>query len=588
MTNSLIKNTTFETLLTTQLVPGTPPTPAQPKRTVYETRTVCGFRYSAPGHYEYTTDPATGQVRMTFFPSDPTASVKGVYSCQVETVPVTYPATPARPGTPPHTIVVNQVAPGYNLGWNSGARSAGIITGNGTAAFQARRVVGAIVGLNLYDGIDAGYSGTTTDFAFLLSNGVARIIKNGVLGPFIGPYNDDTVFSIERDLDGGYVYFYMDGGAVHAAANSNDAPMWLEASLYSGGDEVFNPVLTQTSPPDLTPQTGTMTLTLPPLGFLASQGPHAEMRLEIPQPRMEMTRALPLPNYAVMALVMPPLAPQFSGLTGEIGGFTLTMEPLDMLAADHDYGAMRLTLPPIEADFDATEGNGHASMASIGNFSADIKANKFLIVTMTSQGVIVTAMEASIHLSAEMLSTATMTSLWSLESIQQAIMRSVAYASSITGVPGGDMETWVINMESLGSTSYSAYAFNSYATIAGRHYGASSAGLFELAGDTDDGDPIRAGFSPGKLDFGTSAKKTVDAVYVGMSANGNLFIKLEAEGQTLVYKTDTFSDEMKQQRVQLGRGLRTSYVTPYIYNEDGQDFEIDSLEFMVVPLTKKV
>ena len=50
----------------------------------------------------------------------------------------------------------------------------------------------------------------------------------------------------------------------------------------------------------------------------------------------------------------------------------------------------------------------------------------------------------------------------------------------------------------------------------------------------------------------------------------------------------SFSPEMQQQRITTGKGLKTNYITAQFFNEDGADFEIDSVRFFVADLTRRI
>ena len=150
----------------------------------------------------------------------------------------------------------------------------------------------------------------------------------------------------------------------------------------------------------------------------------------------------------------------------------------------------------------------------------------------------------------------------------------------------------MLNVDGGGTTAYTNYGFNSYALIGGRHYGAGPDGIFLLDGDTDAGAPIRANVALGKLDFGSALQKTISHAYVGMSGAGNLFMKVIVgegdEAREYVYKTRGFSSSLQQQRIVAGKGLKANYVEVEFYNEDGADFELDTVEFHVADLTRRI
>ncbi|MNY27743.1 hypothetical protein D3C86_1616700 [compost metagenome] len=198
----------------------------------------------------------------------------------------------------------------------------------------------------------------------------------------------------------------------------------------------------------------------------------------------------------------------------------------------------------------------------------------------------------NLHLSAEILTSAAMGSALSITTIIEAAMRSGVLNSDdldALGAGGDDTEVWVVNLDNNASTTYSNYSFNSFARIGNHYYGASDEGLFELAGRNDDGEPIQAAIGLGDLDFGSRHLKTISEAYVGMSGDGELYMKVTGEDErSYIYKTRGFGPRLAQRRIELGRGLQANYLTVELFNKDGSDFELDSVEFRVADLKRKI
>lgn len=563
---------------------GTPPTPGSPARTVYETRQVCKFVpvASLPGAGGGSTDlggPGGGG-------SGDGGGLSGgyIWVCAPERVLVTYPAVPPSSGTPhvePSTVI------DYQLGWNAGARSTKFFTDNGDAQFQVRAsVVGVICGLNSADSTNAGYSGTNIDYAFSLARGLARIVENGTVVASIGTYTDATIFKIARS--GTDIVYSVDGAPVRTKTGGVTAPLWLEAAMYAGDDEVFAPAITQTSPPDLTTGTGTLAGVLPLFGIFAVDTPRGDILASLPALFSTMGAGLSAPAFAVGAFTLPPLFPTITSLTGEIASLNLTLPSFSALVADHPYGEMISSLPALYDALYALEGNENASAGGIGVGVTIAIATPITLVIVDSTGEAIAMADTSIVIPAEGFSIGYLVGTAFYDSIIEAVAYSFGYETGFAGIPGAGSDTWVVSPTTSGSTTYSNYGFNSFANIGGRYYGANENGLFLLEGDTDDGAPIRASMSLGKLNFGNSLKKTIEQVYIGMSGAGNVFVKIIAEGKSFIYKTRDFNAELQQQRVTPGKGLRTNYVTVELYNENGLDFEIDSVEFVVADMTRKI
>jgi len=142
-----------------------------------------------------------------------------------------------------------------------------------------------------------------------------------------------------------------------------------------------------------------------------------------------------------------------------------------------------------------------------------------------------------------------------------------------------------------GTTRYRAYAFNSFATISGKHYGANANGLFLLDGNTDSAERIAAQFGFGQLDFGKPNLKTISYCYLGAKAGAmRLSIDSLVDGKPTLsnYAARGHGSSIREVRFDLGRGLRSTYVMPTFYNTNGDDFEVDTVRFLIAESTRRI
>lgn len=555
----------------------TPPTPA---RTVYEEREVCGMRYSVPGRYEVIVDPASSVASLRFFPTDGTVEgLTGTWLCDRQMVRVDYPA---RLGG---TEVVPVTRADSNLGWNSGARSIGVLFANGWTEFKVRQsVVAVICGLNSDDGAPE-YRGNLIDFGFYCFRGQALVMENGVVKATAGAYTDASVFRIERT--GTSVVYKVGGVTKYTDSAAGTAPVWLEASMYAAGDEVFDPVLNQVS---ALPSTGsaTLTLVLPPLRSYLMSGVSALLECVLPPLRDAMESGFLEPSYTVLDLNLPPLLPSIDSLTGEVAQMAVTLPSARMLFADHPYAELAVQLPPLLGGLLALEGNYQATLGSVATARGTMASSKLLLVFMSSTGEAVSAMTVHALHDAVLDSAAVADAVMSTTSVQEAVMSSVASSAAMLGVPLGEMQTLVVNMETNGSTSYSAFDFNSFARLGNRYLGAGARGIVELLGADDDGEPVNAALHFGRRDLDSAQRKTIAEAYVGMAADGCLTLRVTAEGRSFSYRTRSASEHMRQERVDLGKGLKANYFDLELFNEDGDNFEVDTLQLRVADLQRKI
>lgn len=178
-----------------------------------------------------------------------------------------------------------------------------------------------------------------------------------------------------------------------------------------------------------------------------------------------------------------------------------------------------------------------------------------------------------------------------LRALEELSDGAVLYCTIRLG--GTDYQGWVLNTQLRAVTEYRNVPFDSFAILNGRTYAAGDGGIFELAGDTDDGKPINAWFRPFLTNFGTQKMKRVTDIWLGTSATG-LFVKVHtrnpATGQIAedVYPVQhTHGDGTDKGRVKVGRGLTSNWWALTVCNVAGASFEIESIEWKPLVLDRR-
>jgi hypothetical protein len=167
-----------------------------------------------------------------------------------------------------------------------------------------------------------------------------------------------------------------------------------------------------------------------------------------------------------------------------------------------------------------------------------------------------------------------------------ALVRALV-AAGVTGIrDAADYLVWSVERGGA-SAGYENFPFNSFARIGGRIFAAADTGLYELAGDTDAGQPIRSWVDLGQRNFGTTMLKGISNAYLTASSAAPLVVKVKtAEGKTYSYRARE-AGPMQAQRVDFGRGLRATYLNLEITNDAGGDFDLERLEFVVQASTNR-
>lgn len=178
-----------------------------------------------------------------------------------------------------------------------------------------------------------------------------------------------------------------------------------------------------------------------------------------------------------------------------------------------------------------------------------------------------------------------------LRALEELADGAVLYCTIRLG--GTDYQGWVLNTELRAVTEYRNVPFDSFAILNGRTYGAGDGGIFELAGNTDNGSPINAWFRPFLTDFGAAKMKRVSDIWIGTSAKG-LLVKVHTKDPAtgnvtediypVEYSHGTGNDKC---RVKVGRGLTSHWWTLTVANVAGADFAIDGIDWKPLILDRR-
>lgn len=154
---------------------------------------------------------------------------------------------------------------------------------------------------------------------------------------------------------------------------------------------------------------------------------------------------------------------------------------------------------------------------------------------------------------------------------------------------------WVLNTEGeMPVSEYSNFTFNSMAYSPDEMLGCTDEGLYLLEGDDDAGTAIDAHLTSLMLDFDTSKLKRMSTAYVGYTSTGQLLLKVRSEEQGVYAerwyeaRESTAQPAPSQNRMKIGKGLRSRYWSFELTNVDGSDFEVDKVELYPIVLERRV
>lgn len=571
------------------------------------------------------------------------------------------PGTPAVPPTPPTPAQIGYVSHNMNFGWNAGANSNASFDGDGQVTFNVPAgAIGVVTGLATSpDGVS--YYGMTHALQF--NGGQVSVMESGAVRADLGAYESSDLFAIRRT--GLTVEYLKNGVRQYTSGEASSGVMFLDASLYAGGDTVDNPTI-EALPPTAGAHLalqgftmfageaghGGMSAELWPLDGGGGEGDYAWAGLKLRALTLSAGRAANRGgmNGVLAKFEMPPprsymhghLAPMkllaadrpYQGMDSALTGFTLAggggmWEPsycvadlsllpilvagnvvsgtvcrledqpispgFHLLGADHAYGEVRATLAPLDGWGYGLYGNNFASAVELVIPAELNDSTKAMVVVLNEQMTVGGILVVESVLGASALEPVQLADTMELSAEIEAVLREMCWISdsAVTALFKGGVRqdasaTWAVNADTSASSRYERYGFNSFARLNGVAYGAKEGGIYRLEGDDDAGEPIRASAHFGKQDFGTQHLKHVPYVYAGVSSSGGVFLRVGDGKDAFIYKVRRNHPEQRTQRFDLGKGLRASYFTFELYNENGADFELDTVRFDVVPLSRRI
>ena len=619
--------------------PGNAGSPAVPAYSGVSTFEVCSYVAYTPSEYAALVVAAGGRIEYTDqgilyippnggIPLPPTTR----RVCQMFSTVVSYPARAAIPPTPAIPATPAQNSLDLQLGWNARSHSIRPMAESGVFRFKVAGVQGAVVGLTPAP-LSSGFSDLR--WAFYVEQGILRIYESGAAVETIGPYTAGTELMLARRFN--QIEYYV-GGVLERTVPNAEVPMYLGAALYAGGDYIYDASLTewdagsggailqpvQAFGGDVEYAIGSIVLErvqalggsdpfssgeivlLPvqALGADSSGYGHGAIAL---MPVEAEGEGLALAPYVVSgAVISLPVIAQGVGTSGGVGNGEVVLLPVTSIGSDYPYSYGAVVSRPVTSygeDYSLqTEANMISVALALGGteslavavvvFNSDMTTASVIVATPLNLGTVVSAMTATTPYLTQAEITALITSLMSARGINGGGLGGTGGGIEGEGEDADDadngLSVWVMNMETSGATRYENYNFNSFAKIGETYYGANDAGLFELAGDSDNGANVEAEINFGKLRFGTSARKSMRYCYIGTSSNGQMILKVEADGETYYYELRDHDELQEMQRFEMGRGLRAVYYDFTLKNCDGSAFDLASIEFTPIPLTRRL
>lgn len=241
--------------------------------------------------------------------------------------------------------------------------------------------------------------------------------------------------------------------------------------------------------------------------------------------------------------------------------------------------------------FDAQGAHAESALGISAALHADILAYAYAIDTLRMNAV----PEGTMWLLATAASSAKFLDESSATAQLFAAISDGIVLTAALNLGGQPYTAWVMNTETKAMFQYTNYEFNSYAVIGGKPMAASAEGVHQLdTGDTDDGAAIIASIRSGLTNFGSAQLKRVERMYMGYASNGTLCVRVVAIGnegtkQEYTYKmVERPATAPVTGRVPVGGGIKSTYWSFELVNNDGEYFELHDIRLLPMVLTGRL
>lgn len=470
-------------------------------------------------------------------------SVRGRYN-DAGTVIEAYtvvPSVDATPGTPAYTVDTGVAA------WNAGGSSVSPLSGNGAFEFYVSNSPGGVVvGLTA---ADVSTLPNEPTHGFYVHGTVVQVIESGaVVHTFGSPASTDTRFVIRRT--GTAVSYELDqsAGGLYATeyydslVTITPVKVYLDASLYLSGDYVDAPELVEGTS-GLT--VGAVSGTLPPVS-----GRIGDVTGAIYGALPMLTGLLyssPFGDAGFISGSIPPLVGYISVLTGRQATISGTLKAVKGKTSNYAYSFVDGTLPAvtgevtdIDPSFFRTAMSGLALADSLSGV-----ARMFDVATSTVQ--LSDAYVATIRMSDSVFDALILSgAISSTQSMSDTITAALALGTDLSQFMTVDLSPaevaaraptqYAVNVLTGALTTYDGFDFTGFATTGQTTFGARADGVYRIRPGDDAGAGRIVAVDFGTLAMDTTTVKTIEAVFLGVDTDGDVFVRLVAGLDDTLYR----------------------------------------------------
>lgn len=255
---------------------------------------------------------------------------------------------------------------------------------------------------------------------------------------------------------------------------------------------------------------------------------------------------------------------QATGSVGSVGYFAATFGGATIQA--QGGGQARLSTRPFSAA-------GEGVIGAVGTLNVVLGRSAFTLSATGSEGI-----GGSAYLVAP-----------AFRSVY-GVYRDTAPLFSLRGIAQEVIEAayraYAVNVKNAALTEYTGFEFNHLVRFNGQLVAFSDTGTAILGGEDDAGIEIDAVAELSPSDFETAMLKRMPYMYIGAKTNSAIEVSVIADEDELL--ANLTATNGRTRRAKMARGVKARFWAAKIQNLDGEDFAIDSIEYLPMRLGRKV
>jgi hypothetical protein len=147
-------------------------------------------------------------------------------------------------------------------------------------------------------------------------------------------------------------------------------------------------------------------------------------------------------------------------------------------------------------------------------------------------------------------------------------------------------QTYGVNIKNAALTQYTNFPFNHVVRFNGEVIAFTDSGAHLLGADNDNGTEINSVAELPPTDFNTSKMKRMPYIYVGVKTAAAMNVSVIADETEVIASQTKFIGRTR--RAKFARGVKSRYWAAKLQNTNGEDFAVDSVEYLPMILERKV